>query len=125
MGGWIAFIILPCSSRFNTPADRRSRGIMKTKEQVELYCCCCPGVKSRGGRLANLLWYDMATFTFSTGIFAAVPQMHNTARRAKVGVYWCKVLYSLLSLPFVLFVLPVCSWMLTHCTFTGYNVHGA
>merc|ERR1712039_1066366 len=43
----------------------------------------------------------------------------------KEDLFWCKVLYGLLSLPFFPFMIPVFLQVLTHCEFTGYNESGA
>jgi hypothetical protein len=43
----------------------------------------------------------------------------------KQNLYWCKVFYGLLSLPFLPFIIPFFCKLLTHCEWTGYNEQGA
>jgi len=142
---WIAWLILPRSRKF--PAHSEGpRGNRRTEEQMSIYCCCLKGYTSRGGRLGGLLHYDVVCFIIS---FCAVAPWYVMAEqqqkhleqgegeqaqeaalaeqwlRAKAVVYWCQVVYALLSLPFALFIIPVFSWLLTHSTFTGYNENGA
>ena len=45
--------------------------------------------------------------------------------RLREGLYWTKVLYALLSMPFFIFWLPVFQTILTHTIPTGFNANGA
>lgn len=141
---WIAWLVLPRSRKFPVHSEGL-RGNRRTEEQMSIYCCCLKGHTSRGGRLGGLLHYDVICFIIS---FCAVAPLYIMAEqqeahvgqegekvqvvslaelwlRAKAVVYWCQVVYALLSLPFAFFVIPVFSWLLTHSTFTGYNENGA
>merc|ERR1712079_701819 len=133
---WIAWLVLPRSRKFPAQSEG-SRGNQRTEEQMSTYCCCLRGYPSRGGRLGGLLHYDVVCFVIS---FCAMAPLYVMAEeqeevqgvalaehwlRAKAVLYWCQVLYALLSLPFALFIIPVFSWLLTHATFTGYNENGA
>lgn len=129
---WIAFCFLPCSE---THSEDVSRVQTIHKDEDETYCCCLTGKRTRGGRLSKLLWYDVFTFTLSAvTLAAAIVGTCDTKKsiaelaedpQLKACVFWCKVLYALLSFPFLLFVVPVLTTVLTHCDQTGYNEHGA
>merc|ERR1712039_436190 len=41
------------------------------------------------------------------------------------AIYWARVVYALLSLPFLFFWLPGLQGVLTHTRMTGYNQNGA
>jgi len=141
---WIAFLVLPRSKKFPTLLEKSS-GLRRSDEDESLYCFCLRGVLSRGGRLGPLLRYDVVCFVFSFIVTSSIYFVHERtlingdvyargdleklARgrylRAKAAVYWCQVVYSLFSLPFAFFVIPVVSRLLTHATFTGFNPQGA
>merc|ERR1712176_810065 len=44
--------------------------------------------------------------------------------QGKQAIFWARVLYALLSLPFVLFWVPGLQGILTHTSLTGYNKNG-
>jgi hypothetical protein len=94
---------------------------------------------SRGGRLARLLHYDIACFLLSIvwlvlwtvftcrddfQQFGSILHVMRTSQ-FKQNLYWCKVFYGLLSLPFLPFIIPFFCKLLTHCEWTGYNEQGA
>jgi len=130
---WIAFLALPLSSVHLS-------GHRKTSEhEVKVYCCCLRGVPTRGGRLRWLLRYDIVAFALSVAAYVPIYIMKSAESQdehrmhqpqvplvhAKETVYWCRILYSLLSLPFVLFTVPLCGRVLTRSVYTGYNEFGA
>jgi len=129
---WIAFLALPLSSVHLS-------GHRKTSEhEVKVYCCCLRGVPTRGGRLRWLLRYDVVAFALSVAMYVPMFMVksaegqdenrrhpHQALVHAKETVYWCRILYSILSLPFVLFAVPLCGRVLTHSVYTGYNEYGA
>jgi len=129
---WIAFLALPLSS-VHLSGNRKT-----SEHEVKVYCCCLRGVPTRGGRLRWLLRYDMVAFALSLATYVPIymvksGESQDENRRhpqqallhAKETVYWCRILYSLLSLPFVLFAVPLCGRVLTHSVYTGYNEFGA
>lgn len=140
---WIAFLALPLSSvhlsGHRTSSGRCSIGHRSSSEhEVKEYCCCLRGVPTRGGRLRWLLRYDMVAFALSVATYVPIyavksEESHAENRRhphmalvhAKETVYWCRILYSLLSLPFVLFAVPLFARVLTRSVCTGYDEFGA
>jgi len=130
---WIAFLALP-KSRSRKPhwehtLDHRP---VETRDP-EVYCCCLKGVPMRGGRLRALLRYDFCGFMLSLVMFVPIlvdtaiqePTYAKFAARAKQTIFWCRILYSLLSLPFVIFIIPGLGRVLTHSVNTGYDSTGA
>mmetsp|Transcript_12984 Transcript_12984/g.35925 ORF Transcript_12984/g.35925 Transcript_12984/m.35925 type:complete len:759 (-) Transcript_12984:84-2360(-) len=132
---WIAFLALP-RSKVHWSGHRQTE-----HHEVKVYCCCLRGVPTRGGRLRRLLSYDMVSFVLSFSLFMPIyissssselangfeedEWDHRAFVHAKETVFWCRILYSLLSLPFVIFVIPLCGRVLTHSVYTGYNKAGA
>jgi len=135
---WIAFFCLDYSrsygnvhvSRGTQDADNTYVPFTDDDQQ--------PFASRQGGRLANLLRYDVICLAFSLIVLFSLTvmscdvfpdgvfNMHLLSDPQFRGmVYWCCVLYSLLSLPFAVFVIPGLQTILTHSDPTGYNVHGA
>merc|ERR1719323_1487783 len=91
----------------------------------------------RGGRLKRLLRWDLINFgisgvalvviTLCTCSFESVVNFRDLQYEAqfKANVFWCIVLYSLLSLPFVIFEIPCLQTVLTHSDVTGFDETGA
>ncbi|CAK0911082.1 unnamed protein product [Prorocentrum cordatum] len=92
----------------------------------------------KGGQLGRLLWYDVRCFALSLAVLAVVAVvtwrleyeqqdfLHWVLRSAhfREDLFWCKVLYGILSLPFLPFSVSFLLKVLTHCEYTGYNEHG-
>jgi len=146
---WIAFSALPYSRRYvkrtfvgrvsgEPPIDEEEEAAETVK-----YCCFeCRVVKTKGGRLRHLLRYDVKCFIFSLLVLLLLTgwtwsrELEHTKQHGfyawlrdspqfKEDFFWCKVLYGLLSLPFLPFMIPLLLQILTHCEFTGYNEKGA
>lgn len=88
--------------------------------------------KKAGGRLRGLVYYDIMCFAASIFLLATITVWNVLMSRASdwwpqlcANVFWCYVLYSVLSMPFFFFTIPGLQTLLTHCDTTGYNVHGA
>eukprot|EP00928_Gymnodinium_smaydae_P023097 TRINITY_DN1918_c2_g1_i1.p1 TRINITY_DN1918_c2_g1~~TRINITY_DN1918_c2_g1_i1.p1 ORF type:complete len:1123 (+),score=256.59 TRINITY_DN1918_c2_g1_i1:88-3456(+) len=95
-----------------------------------------PASRGGGGRLAKLLWYDMKCLVFSLLVLALLSISNIGYDVVKVGylmdipqfrsnTYWCTVLYSILSFPFAVFMIPGLQNVLTHSNPTGFNEQGA
>ena len=87
----------------------------------------------RGGRMSSLLNYDVGCFAFSllvllvlTGGNLMMRENHQVTayRHFQEDIFWCKVLYSLLSMPFALFTIQPLQQVLTHAAPTGFNDFG-
>lgn len=117
---WIAFLCLPYSTHV-----KKFYGAVPDME-------CTTGGQGRGLTL-RLLYFDIASF-FSSLLLLVVlncvtcgwnftDRTHYSQLMA--NVFWSKVLYSLLSLPFAAFEIPGMIALLTHSGSTGYNASGA
>jgi len=94
----------------------------------------------QGGRLRRLLIWDMKCFGFSLVVLLLLAistwredetQEQNFfswvwhSAQFKEDLFWAKVLYGILSLPFLPFMISLFLKVLTHCEYTGFNEHGA
>ncbi|CAE8640033.1 unnamed protein product, partial [Polarella glacialis] len=120
---WIAFSLLPAS-----------RSLTQRHTALDQ--------DGAGGRLRHLLFYDMKCFAVSllalflltaatcddvrleSGVVQQFSQLIGQ-RQFRENVFWCTVIYSLLSLPFTAFAIPGLQTILTHSDPTGYNRQGA
>jgi len=148
---WVAFLVLPCSQRSAGNREIVESGKVVTDMEDGAMgprnCCCCRREHGRGGRLGNLLAYDLLAFALSCAflfMLAYVDQTHlrpggeetvledpGEALTGEVGtwqfrtaVFWARVFYAFLAFPFTIFKLPLLSGILTHTTATGYNRQG-
>ena len=107
-------------------------------------CLCCRVDARRGGKISSLLKWDLFALLLSVGaifllrmakgdkITIAVPGTNSLSVEAASEatsawaeeIYWGKVLYSFLSVPFFLFIVPGVNKLLTHSIPTGYNRNG-
>jgi len=131
---WIAFLALP-----KTKTHWHNKVCLHGEapvEREEVYCWCLTGVVRKGGRIRFLMrwdlccfvacWVTLAPFYFASSyhIMSEVPH-HTKIVHAKQTIFWCRILYSLLSLPFVIFVIPGLGRVLTHSLITGFDSTGA
>lgn len=104
------------------------------------------GARQRGGLLRRWFGYELAISALCVSI-ALADYMRLTGRVRAVSwwrwwepfegwgqlesleiratIYWCRILYALLSLPYVIFTIPLFDVALTHARPTGYDPHGA
>ena len=131
--------MLPCSRRFGGVRD-----IGEEEDGPKATGCCQDYDNSRGGRLAGLLGYDLCCFLLSCGLIYYLTMLdvssHEDLKEAALDkdlllsdltrwqfrsrVFFGRILYGLLSFPFMIFQLPVLSGILTHTIPTGYNAQG-
>jgi hypothetical protein len=96
-----------------------------------------PKYKGRGGRLLYWLVYDLISFLICVGLILwcmftgenkvqerGTQKFADTEWALKAQLYWIKVLYGLLSFPWVLFSLPFVMSIFTHARPTGYTKYG-
>ncbi|CAD7948220.1 unnamed protein product [Amoebophrya sp. A120] len=142
---WTAFLSLPFSEkhggssfqsqRANAAADRRdaeAEEVVQCCFNLESFLPCCRITYNtkRGGRILPLLVYDMYCFLFGVlfVVLLAANRGGDTSLfdTSELGaeVFWGKVVYSLLSFPFIAFTLPGLSRLLTHSIPTGYTKSG-
>eukprot|EP00931_Biecheleriopsis_adriatica_P022339 TRINITY_DN14380_c0_g1_i1.p1 TRINITY_DN14380_c0_g1~~TRINITY_DN14380_c0_g1_i1.p1 ORF type:complete len:685 (-),score=99.74 TRINITY_DN14380_c0_g1_i1:35-2089(-) len=127
---WIAFSLLAGSKRNGDSLPGASSPASKAEELKEDL--------ARGGRLRYLLDYDRKCFAASVLLllFLTILTCWNHLveldfrglledPQLSANIFWCCVLYSILSLPFAAFLIPGLKTVLMHCDTTGFNDHGA
>jgi len=128
---WVAFGLLSWSEKH--AADRRGAFEDEAEERKKN--------DQAGGRFRALLRYDRMCFVASVVLLflLVLPQivhmvLENGLRaiadlkgdpQFNAKMFWCCVLYSLLSLPFFPFMISGLQEVMTHCYATGFNRHGA
>jgi hypothetical protein len=118
---------------------------------AELTCKKCRQGGDRfsgGGRLSHWILYDMLCMTVAVGVVVYAVTTADLLEGTSLGAedlamainrkqtpdgsdyrfrqfaYWSKVLYGLLSLPFIIFMVPAIDVMFTHASPTGYTLAG-
>lgn len=118
---WFSYLIVPCSAKKGMPKFR-----FQSKEAAEIYedamkkqCC---GTR-RGGRLTCFMFYELAITVITVGLCLCMiyPLDQSDPTSIRAAVYFCKVVYGFLSVPFVVFAFPVVSDLLTKTKSTKYN----
>jgi len=140
---WICFFLLPFSAK---AAGLRRDSAPMDEVEVEptdstFKCFGCSWHYGRGGRLNGLYMYDLACFKTACLFLICLEAVHwrygsdvglswiHFRERLKswqfqATLFWARVFYSLLALPFFVFNLPVLRSILTHSVPTGYNRRG-
>ncbi|CAK0846808.1 unnamed protein product [Prorocentrum cordatum] len=128
---WIAFGMLPYSRKH---VPEVTEDVLTSKRTTPASDTAGPG-----GRLRKLLFYDVKCFVASflvlllltaclcAGHFEQGGSLRSlrTDPQFCANVFWCCVMYSLMSLPFVAFSIPGWQAVLVHSDPTGFNGHGA
>jgi len=126
---WVAFGLM---ARSHQHAKRRS--FESSDEATEKN-------EKAGGRFRALLHYDRKCFAasvfvllllvgpkivacFCTHGLDAIHHLHSGDPQINASIFWCCVLYSLLSLPFFPFMIAGLQEVMTHCDATGFNPKG-
>ena len=135
---WIAFLALPYSREHREEKRVAALGRSQPGREREPTRDLTDEVKDslrggRGGRLAMLLRYDVSCFALSLLVLLLLTM--STAelqdrevtliRHLQENIFWCKGIYSLLSMPFSLFTIQPLQQVLTHAAPTGFNALGA
>lgn len=144
---WIAFLFLPCSDRtagLREIGTEDAESLAREDEDAASSRGCCGQRRydgSRGGRLRGLMTYDLVCFATSLVFLCALMyrdmvqarradlNLDGIEREAKspeghVSLFWARMVYSLMAVPFTVFKLPGVFDVLTHTAATGYNRHG-
>ena len=143
---WLAFLLLPCTRSFAGAREITAQSDVKEEEQSGAEERCCFYDRSRGGRLAGLLGYDLFTFVLSCALIYVLTVLdvskEATVQLEQVAInkdlllsdlqnwqfrsrfFFGRIVYGLLSFPFLIFQLPVLNGILTHTNPTGYNPQG-
>ncbi|CAE7872681.1 unnamed protein product [Symbiodinium microadriaticum] len=131
---WIAFLALPYSREHREEKRVAALGRSRPATGFEPRAAeSKDGKGGRGGRLAMLLRYDVSCFALSLFVLFLLTlstmelqdREVTPLRHLQENIFWCKVLYSLLSMPFSLFTIQPLQQVLTHAAPTGFNALGA
>lgn len=116
---WIAYFLLPWSKPKGKPKFKYTDHNALEEEN----CCCCTFNLQRGGRLKGFLIYDIITFGISVGVFLLVHFVGHSQEewQIKSNFYFSKIIYGLLSFPFLIFAVPGVPLILTRSRETAYD----
>lgn len=135
---WVAFMLLPCSDKKGVDA-RVQRAVARAAGDAEAVAAidqasqrggnCCTLSKERGGKLRSWLIFDTVIFLLAAGCVILIVALKGAAVlsidwKFRQTLYWAKVLYGLLSTPYMLFKLPLAPRLITHARPTGYDKAG-
>eukprot|EP00406_Dinophysis_acuminata_P068906 CAMPEP_0179292896 /NCGR_PEP_ID=MMETSP0797-20121207/43093_1 /TAXON_ID=47934 /ORGANISM="Dinophysis acuminata, Strain DAEP01" /LENGTH=543 /DNA_ID=CAMNT_0021002025 /DNA_START=1 /DNA_END=1632 /DNA_ORIENTATION=+ len=135
---WLALAALPASTKQQPNFVGRPSG---PETATPRYCCCLRRRNKAHPRLKMFVFYDTACFTLSVVVLAVLTAVTCSAdllagkdedwqndSQLTANIFWCRVLYSLLTFPFLVTVSPVATFhlpVLSRARPTGYNSQGA
>jgi len=121
---WAAFWLLPRSTGHGLRSRRAAARQQRRPElisQVTSARAVDAETQARGGRLRVVLRWDLMSFgVCCLGLLA----LHFVGASFLTNLFWCRVVYSLLSFPFFFFYLPGFRQLLTHAEPTGFAADG-
>lgn len=126
---WLSFFFLFCSKSKGRPKFKyisKKQQAQDEKKEDSPCCCCCDFDLSKGGRLKCFMFYDLFTFLICVGllflfVFVKGTDMAGDLWRIKSHVYFVRIIYGLLSFPFLVFQLPFIQNVLTRSRPTAYD----
>lgn len=129
---WCAFLLLPYAEKRGGVRFKHHRRSEIFDSESKPGCCGKPKYKGRGGRIAGWIWYDTFVFVISVALVVAAiatdrveyDDDHPLYWKSRATFFWARVLYGLLSFPWVLFKLPFVFTLFTHARPTAYNRNG-
>jgi len=132
---WVAFLLLPRSTKHGLLAQRaaqRKSGVGPAlappdTEGIGSSSSAALGPRRQGGRMLRVLWWDFTCFCLCcVGLFAlqVLTDASIGSEDFLANLFWCRVTYSMLSVPFFLFTLPGLRQLLTHAEPTGFSCEG-
>lgn len=121
---WVAFMLLPCSSKLGVPSFRiQSEEDKKIAEQEKQRCCNW----GRGGsRLKKLMIWELIAELLTVGLFFILYYfvISDAKMSLRETIYFCQIVYGFLSFPFLVFAIPMMTTMLTKSRETKYDKYG-
>ena len=125
---WFSFLLIFCSKPKGKPKFKLTSHHLKKNVDLiqEDHCCCCDFNISKGGRLKCFMFYDLITFILCVGIFLLCIFIGGKEKtgdlwRLKSHLYFVRIIYGLLSFPFLIFQLPFIQNILTKSRPTAYD----
>ncbi|KAH9256839.1 hypothetical protein BASA81_004952 [Batrachochytrium salamandrivorans] len=120
---WLCFFLLPMTEPCRVVLDVRDRHLVIDMDRVHNRV---PN-RIRGGRLGQMFWWESTCVlvVVAMGLMALyLFQVHQHTGRLLTELYWLKVIFGLLSLPFLVFKIPILSTLLMQVRATGYDPNG-
>jgi len=124
---WVAFFMLPRSSKHGLNASRAEVRKSAAPELLKRGRSESVAIGQQGGRLLGLLKWDLGAFSICTlglVILQAHARSEIESSEFLADLFWMRVLYSMLSVPFFFFTLPGIRQLLTHAEPTGFSPWG-
>lgn len=121
---WIAFFMLPCSK---AKGKARFKYVKPSEEEVEQEknntCCCGACNWGHGGALLKFMIYDLFTFLVSIGVYFWTfnKSLAKDLDQSSAQIFMAKIVYGILSLPFLIFMLSPLQVLLTKSRATAYD----
>jgi len=121
---WMAFYLLPRSSKHGLQTERATLR-QQTMPEFQRSALLASGTNrgTGGGRLRGSLHWDLACFVLCSAGLVAL-QSCTAWAEFLANLFWCRVVYSMLSFPFFIFFLPGFRQLLTHAEPTGFARDG-
>lgn len=121
---WLSYFLLPYSERKGQVSFRIQSDVEKQKDEVEKKKCYC--FRSGGGRLSKLMIWEFFTVLIVVGIFLILYffVIKNEKVSMRESIYFCQIMYGLLSFPFLVFSIPMMTVILTKSRETTYDSFG-
>lgn len=120
---WLCFFLLPMTEPCRVVLDVRDRHLVIDMDRVHNRV---PN-RTRGGRLGQMFWWESTCVLVVVGMGMVAMylfQAHQHTGRLLTELYWLKVIFGLLSLPFLVFKIPILSTLLMQVRATGYDPNG-
>ena len=119
---WLCFFLLPMTHPCRNVRDERDAYLVDDMERVHYKL---GANRPRGGRLVELFWWDSFCVFFVLALaLIAWGLVGQTGWQLRATLFWLKALFGLLSLPFLLFKIPVLNTLLMQVRPTGYDDKG-
>ncbi len=122
---WACFFIIKSTESCKKVENPIDKYMLEDAEKHEIKLKEKFGERIPGGRLIYLFWWD--TFTIALLLLLAIVSyfiLHQERWQLETTLYWLRTVYGLLSLPFVVFKLPIIRNILIPIKATGYNRDG-
>jgi len=116
---WLSYLLLPLSQECRAVLDPSDAYLVEDWDKLR------HRDQGKGGRLMALYSYHGLCVFFVMGLaWAAHSVAGQEGWKLRATLYWLKVLFGLLALPFVAFKLPFINTLLMQVRTTGYNPSG-
>lgn len=121
---WICYFALPCAERKGQVSFRIKSDHEKEKDALEAKKCYC--FRTGGKRLSCLMVWEFITELLTAGLFVILYFFVIKSEKASMreSIYFCQIIYAVLSFPFLIFSIPCMTVILTKSRETKYDKYG-